>query len=252
MIERTDEDGISLFRMAHKPANVLTAEFSDTLWNDIKETREDPTVRAVVLSGTGSAFSAGVDLFRVIQDGPDYVDALLSSLSGLLDGLRKFPKPLVAAVNGHAIAGGAVVACACDYRVMVRGNGKIGLPELQVGLPFFSVALEIMRGIVPARYLREVLLLGRSFNPEDARERGLVNEIVDSGNLLPRALEIARRLATIPEATFALSKRQLSMSPDTMQDLDEELQAIWQAEESHAHIRAYLERTLGKSVSNDV
>ena len=124
---------------------------------------------------------------------------------------------------------------------------KIGLPELQVGVPFFSVALEIMREIIPAQYLREVLLLGRSFNPEDARERGLVNETVDSEDLLPRALEIARRLATIPEATFALSKRQLSMSPDTMQDLDEELQAIWQARETQAHIRAYLERTLGKS-----
>ena len=183
----------------------------------------------------------------MINDEPDYVNELLSSLSGLLDGLRTFSKPLVAAVNGHAIAGGAVIACACDYRVMARGDGKIGLPELQVGVPFFSVALEIMRGVIPARYQREVLLLGKSFNPEDARERGLVDDIVDSDDLLSRALEIARKLATIPEAIFAFSKRQLARPPDAMHDLDEELQAIWRASETHTHIRSYLERTFGKS-----
>ncbi|WP_425155175.1 enoyl-CoA hydratase/isomerase family protein [Candidatus Palauibacter sp.] len=247
MIQRNDDGGVALIRMENEPANVLTTEFSDALNAEFDRVREDGSVEAVVLTGTGSAFSAGVELFRVVDDGAAYVESLLASLGVLFSKLRAFPKPVVAAVNGHAIAGGAVIACACDYRVMSRGNGRIGLPELRVGVPFPSVALDILRGAVPRRYQREVLLLGRSYDPEVAAERGFVDEIVPPEQLIERAREIVVELTSIPAATYDLTKRQFSRAEGRAAELDDELRSIWTAAETANHIRGYLERTLGRA-----
>ena len=249
MIQRSDDGGVALIRMEHKPANVLTTEFSDALNAEFDRVREDGSVEAVVLTGTGSAFSAGVELFRVVDDGAAYVESLLASLGVLFSKLRAFPKPVVAAVNGHAIAGGAVIACACDYRVMSRGNGRIGLPELRVGVPFPSVAFDIVRAAVPQRYQREVLLLGRSYDPEAAAERGFVDEMVPPEQLIERAREIAVELTSIPAATYDLTKRQLSRAEGRAAELDDELRSIWTSAETASHIRDYLERTLGRSTT---
>lgn len=247
MIRRSDDGGVALIRMANEPANVLTAEFGEALHAEFGRAREDDSVAAVVLTGSGTAFSAGVELFRVADEGPAYVEALLASLGTLFRDLRAFPKPLVAAVNGHAIAGGGVIACACDYRVMAAGGGRVGLPELKVGVPFPAVALDIVRAAVPRRHQREVMLLGRSYGPEGAAERGFVDEIVPPERLLSRATEVATDLAAIPAATYALTKAQLARPSGSAVELEDELRAIWTSADTAAHIRGYLRRTLGRS-----
>ena len=247
MIQRSDARGAAEIRMAHEPANVLTVEFSDALAAEFDRVRDDEAVRAVVLTGTGSVFSAGVELFRVVDEGPRYVEALLDSLGRLFSMLRAFPKPLVAAVNGHAVAGGAVIACACDYRLMASGRGRVGLPELKVGVPFPAIASEIVRSAVSARYQREVMLLGGLYDPEAAADRGLVDEVVPADELLARAHEVALDLASIPAATYSLTKRQFASPPGGLADLEAELGTIWTADDTREHIRGYLQRTLGRS-----
>ncbi len=247
MIERSDGRGTAEIRMAHAPANVLTVEFADALAGEISRARGEDSVRAVVLTGTGSTFSAGVELFRVVDEGRRYVDRLLESLGELFSMLRAFPKPLVAAVNGHAVAGGGVIACACDYRVMAAGQGRIGLPELKVGVPFPAVALDIARSAIPRRYQREVMLLGRLYDPVGAAERGLVDEIVPADELLDRARDIALDLASIPAATYSLTKRQFASAAGGALGLEPELHRIWTADDTLEHIRGYLRRTLGRS-----
>jgi len=249
MIERSDDAGVALIRMCSAPANVLATEFADALSEELGRARDEDSVRAVVLTGTGSAFSAGVDLFRVLDGGASYVDALLASLNELFVGLWSFPKPLVAAVNGHAIAGGAVMLCACDYRVMADGNGKVGVPELKVGVPFPAIALRMVQSAVPLRYQREVLLLGANYTPEDARERGFIDEVVEADVVVSRAVEVANDLATIPPRTYAFSKRQLLRASDggALAEMEGELRDIWCAPETHGHIRGYLDATLGRS-----
>lgn len=247
MIQRSDAGGAAEIRMAHDPANVLTVELSDALAAELDRVRRDGSVRAVVLTGTGSAFSAGVELFRVVDEGPRYVEALLDSLGALFSMLRAFPKPLVAAVNGHAVAGGAVIACACDYRVMAAGRGRIGLPELKVGVPFPAVASDIVRSAIPQRYQREVMLLGRLYDPEGAAARGFVDEIFPAEGLIGRAREIALDLASIPAHTYSLTKRQFAAPAGGAADLEAELRSIWTADDTLEHIRGYLQRTLGRS-----
>src|SRR5262245_25785640 len=112
MIERSEHDGIVTLRLAHGKASALDIELLEAILGELD--RAAPKARAVVLTGTGSIFSAGVDLFRVTRDGADYVRRFLPRLSRTFRALFTFPGPVVAAVNGHAIAGGGVLVLACD------------------------------------------------------------------------------------------------------------------------------------------
>ena len=122
----------------------------------------------MIITGTGTIFSAGVDLRRLLDGGSAYLADFLPALDRMLRRLLFLPKPVVAAVNGHAIAGGCVLACACDRRLAARGPGRVGVTELLVGVPFPAVALETMRLVVPPHRLAEVVYTGRTWPVEDA------------------------------------------------------------------------------------
>ena len=133
MIERSQRDGILTLRLAHGKASALDLELIEATALALAEARD---ARAVILTGTGSIFSAGVDLYRLVDGGAEYTEQFVPALSRMLLDLFSFPKPLVVAVNGHAIAGGCIMTLAGDYRLMAGGNGRIGIPELLVGVPF--------------------------------------------------------------------------------------------------------------------
>ena len=150
MIERTDAGSVAVLSIAHGPVNVMDT----VLLCHITETftalaAEQPA--AVVLTGVGRAFSAGVDLRSLLDGGADYLAEFLPALSEALHAVFTFGRPLVAAVNGHAIAGGCVLACCADMRLMATGKGRIGVREFKVGVPFPRVPLEIMVHAVGAK-----------------------------------------------------------------------------------------------------
>ena len=247
MIQREDRDGVVVLRLAHGRANALDLE----LCGAIERALDDATTaRAVVLTGTGAIFCAGVDLKRLLADGPAYLDAFLPALSRMFARVFFHPAPVVAAINGHAIAGGCVLACAADRRVMARGGGRIGVTELLVGLPFPALALEIMRFVVPPPRLPEVLYLGRTYEPAAAGAQGLVDELAEAGDLVPRAVALAATLAEVPAATFAVTKRHIRQPVrDAMAAhgvaIDREVAAIWASPAARAAVDAYVRRTLG-------
>jgi enoyl-CoA hydratase/carnithine racemase len=115
----------------------------------------------------------------------------------------------VAAINGHAIAGGCILACAADRRLMTRDGGRIGVTELLVGVPFPPVAMEIMRCATAPQFLADAIFSGATYMPFEAAERGWVHDVIEEEHaLLDRAVEAANALATLPPRVFALSKRQ--------------------------------------------
>jgi enoyl-CoA hydratase len=162
-----------------------------------------------------------------------------------------FPKPVVAAVNGHAIAGGCVLACCADYRLMAQGDGRIGIPELLVGLPFPALAFEVMRLATAPRFFPQAIYRGETCSPDDGVVRGWVHEVVPPDVLMEEALKAAEHLAALPPSTFAATKHQLHAPAIERLErqgerVDAEVTEIWAAPEASARIRAYVARTLKK------
>ncbi|GAA1662911.1 enoyl-CoA hydratase/isomerase family protein [Fodinicola feengrottensis] len=203
MIETTEQDGIAVLQLDHGPVNALDLELLSALPLALASVAE---ASAVVLTGAGRCFSAGVDLKRIVDGGAAYVAEFLPALTVAASALFGHPKPVVAAVNGHALAGGCVLAVACDVRLMSAGT--IGLTELAVGVPFPTVPMEIMRHGVGPVTSRLVLTADR-LDPATAQSMGVIDEVVAPADLLPTALARAGRLAAVPAEVYALSKRQL-------------------------------------------
>ena len=238
MIERETHEHILTLRLAHGKASAMDVELCQALIDELQNA-EKSDARAVILTGTGAIFSAGVDLFRMTNEGAPYVGRFFPALRDSLHALFTFPKPIVAAVNGHAIAGGCLLAAACDYRLM--SAGRIGVPELIVGVPFPAIAIEILK-FACGRDAQSLVYSGRTVIPDDAKLLGLIDEVVAPDFLHTRAEVIARELAAIDGRNFALTKRQLRGAAPP----DSDVVKMWSAPEVHDHIREYLARTVGK------
>jgi enoyl-CoA hydratase len=167
---------------------------------------ERSDARAGIITGTGKIFGAGVDLPALLEGGPDYVRRFVPMMLKSFERLATFGKPLVAAINGHALAGGAIMMLACDQRLLARGTSRLGLTEVLVGVVFPAWALEIARWSTPPQHFSTLICTGRTYLPEESLTRGLVDELVEPERLLDRACEVAEEMAAIPEAAFATTK----------------------------------------------
>lgn len=250
LIHREDAGIVAVLTMEHGKANAVDTDLFTDL-NRALDDVENSSARAVVLTGTGSMFSAGVDLFRLLEEGPPYIEAFLPQLSASIRRLFTYPLPMVAAINGHAIAGGCILAAACDRRVMNREKGTIGVTELSVGVPFPAAALETLRFLLPERHVQSLVYSGRTLGAAEAQAIGLVEEVADADDVLDHAREAARRLGDIPAAAFLATKLHLrrpalEIMESLAAELDPGVQEIWSRPETLAGIRAFLERTVGK------
>jgi len=249
VIERKDADGIRVLKLAHGKVSALDIELGEAFVKEMDDAH-DPAVKAVILTGSGSAFSAGVDLFRVLKDGPDYGRRFLPVLDNMLRAALTLPKPMIAAINGHAIAGGCILASACDHRIMMEGNGRIGIPELIVGVPFPALPLEIMSARVADGPLRELVFTGRTLLIDEAKAMGLIDEKCPSGMLMDRAMEVAQRLTLIPAGAFALTKEAfytpILERTKQLADLNARVVDAWLQPHTYETIRTYLDKTIKK------
>lgn len=247
MFATENRDGIAFLYMKHGKANAMDLEFCRQFVMQLKELNT-PATKAVVITGSGTIFSAGVDLPRLLDGGQTYVREFLPVLNQFFRTVFTFPKPVLAAINGHAVAGGCVLACATDRRLMSQGDSRIGVPELRVGVPFPPEALEIMRVSLPQQCFSEVMYTGATYDTKLALERGLIDEVVEPDQLLDRAGDAGERMAALGPELFRLTKAQIRQP--TMERIDraalyaEEIEAIWTAPETLAGIRQYVETRL--------
>ena len=250
MIGVAQHGKIALLTLAHGKANALDTEFCRAITGEFVRLKKAP-IEAVVIAAQGGIFSAGVNLIRASEGGPKYLRTFLPTLNKMYDEIFNFPKPVIAAVNGHAVAGGCVLACCADYRMMARGSGKIGVTELLVGLPFPALAFEIMRFVSGPRHFAELIYTGNTYPAEEALERGLLHEIVEPAVLQERALASARMLADLSPPAFAQTKVQMRLPvADRLKrdgkKVDAAVTKIWTSPKAIATINAYVARTLKK------
>lgn len=243
MLDVEDHDGVTVVRLRHGKVNALDLELVRAITAAVADVGSG---RALVITGAGPTFSAGVDLRRLADGGPQYAREFVPALSGMFLAIFDHPGPALAALNGHAIAGGCVMAAACDVRVMAAGT--IGLTEVSAGVPFPPVALEIMRHAVgPA--LGELVLTAVPLEAAAARSAGLIHAVEAPEALLDSVITRAQAMLRLPAEVFAFSKRQLqrpareqiaAAGADTGA-----VQARWESPATREAVAAYLE-TLGR------
>lgn len=244
-VVRESHAAVMVLRLDRPPVNALDAETLDELSDALESAAADEDVDAIVLTGAGKTMSAGADLRKVFDAEPAEIDEGIDALTRAFKTLFLFPKPAVAAVNGFALAGGAVLACGCDYRLIGEGAGAIGAVEVAAGVPFPAWALELIRHAVNNEHFQEIVLFGHMYSPPDAKSVGLVDEIVPDDRLMDRSLEVASELARIPVSTFSLTKRSVraerAAAADSLMRFDDDVKDAWRSDEVKAAIRRQLD-----------
>lgn len=242
MIDISTLGTAQVLTLSSGPVNAQDVELLEELASAVRELARSGA-GALVVTGAGRAFSAGVDLNRVVQGGAAYTDRLVPALSAAFDAMFSYPGPTVAAINGAAIAGGCVLACACDRR-LISPEAQIGAAEVRVGVPFPVAALEIMRyacGI----HADEVLLGGRNYRGAEAVARGLAHRVV-TDDLVGAAVAEASDLGSIPTDAYRQTKTQLHAPTMTRihqaGGVDDEVRQMWGTDETLRRIAAYVER----------
>jgi enoyl-CoA hydratase len=228
-------DGVTTVRLDHPPVNALDLALLDEIIATMRGV-DGP----VVITGAGKCFSAGVDLRAIVDGGAEYTDRFLTSLSAAFLAVFDHPAPVVAAINGHAIAGGCVLAMAADVRLMSAGT--IGLTELAVGVPFPAAALEICRYAMGTSATRAALQAA-TIDVAAALARGWIDEAAAPSDLIPRAISCAQQLGQHSATVYAATKEHLHGPARTAIDAgtDAKVRASWTSDETRARMAAFVD-----------
>lgn len=226
--------GIATVVLERGKVNALNPEIVDELAATFRTLERDATTRGVVLTGRGKFFSFGFDVPEFLSYTREDFTVFLTRFTALYRDLFVFPKPLVAALNGHAVAGGCMIALAADRAVMAQSSARIALNEIGFGSSVFAGSAEMLKFRTGPR-ATEILYSGAMYSPEEARSIGLVTEVVAPESLLDRAREIAGELASRRPAAFAgikslLRKPVADAMADREPDSIREFVEIWYSE----------------------
>ncbi|ANM28795.1 enoyl-CoA hydratase [Acidobacteria bacterium Mor1] len=243
-------DGIVVLELNAPPANTYSYEMMRELDDAVLAARFDPDVHVIVLRGAGEKFfCAGADIRMLTDADPTYKYYFCLHANETLNRLEQTPKLVIAALNGHTVGGGLEVALAADLRIARRGGGKIGLPEVHLGvLPGTGGTQRLARLLGKARSL-ELMVGGRNFDFDEARELGIVQQVFDGDDFDEQVLEYARQFVPPGKAGKAvgLIKRAVQSGLEASFSeglaLERELQQqLFQSEDAKEGLAAYVEK----------
>lgn len=204
-------------------ANTLRTDVFEAYFEYLDRAEADEQIGAVVLRGRDNFFSAGMDLKWMQSIGRDELGTIGPNMARLAHRLFIFPKPVIAAVTGHAIAGGAIIMLACDRSIGVEGEYKIGLNEVDLGIPFGGFGLKLAQAhLVPGAF-GSGLLHGETFRPARALEVGYLDEIAPAAEFEGRVRTIAERAAGLSPLAYQLTKQ--AMRSELAAEIDEQVQS---------------------------
>lgn len=245
-VKQQIEGGVAVLSMARGKANPLNDALVGELLEALDEAREDDAVRALVLaSDSPGFFSGGLDTNEVFAYGRDEMRSFFGRFMDLYEGIACFPKPVVAAIGGHAYAGGAILALACDIRILAQGSYGFSVNEVRIGVVAPPGVKRLALAAVGVHRGREMVLMGRRYSPEQALDIGLADNVVPPDDLMPTAIARAQELGQLPAGAFAGTK--LMIAKDTLfpdgsdRAVLEPFLDQWFSEEAAQHKQALIE-----------
>jgi len=243
------KEGYLLVQLDRGKANALNQLMIDEFRQLIKDATTDSSIGGIVLTGKPHFFSGGVDLLEIYEYSSEATRHFWGSFIQLSAEMVAFPKPLVSAVTGHSPAGGCILACTSDYRVMAKGERyKIGLNEMAVGIAPRQSILKLYESIIGKRAAYQFLLEGYLLSGEEALKVGLVDELADLEMVTAKAEAKMQHYLKLPQQAFMQTKKALKgpLAIDMMQSFETDLDLLHQqlmSDESRAimgNVVAYL------------
>ncbi|WP_052599099.1 enoyl-CoA hydratase/isomerase family protein [Aureispira sp. CCB-QB1] len=221
------KDNYLVVQLDRGKANALNQEMINELRQLIRNTEADDAIEGIILTGKPHFFSGGVDLLEVYYYDSEGIRNFWGSFLQLATEMLAFSKPLIASITGHSPAGGCILACACDYRVMAIGDKyQIGLNEMAVGIAPRESILHLYSFWIGQRKAYQYLLEGYLMNGKEALEIGLVDELVPLDQTLIQAEQKMQQYLKLPKSAFRQTKKSLkgglvqAMSANFEQDLE--------------------------------
>lgn len=208
-VRLSTENGIATVKLDRPKVNAINEPMVSELRDVFRDLALDPGIRAVILTAEGSFFSFGFDIPEFMGYSKDAFHRFVLSFSDLVQRIFVFPKPVIAALNGHTVAGGCILSIACDRRIMVSGKPKIALNELSIGASVFTSIAEILKFTVGPRNAQTLLYSSRMCTAEEALGLGLVDEAHPAGDFVDAVLASANDLAGRSGEAFGSIKRLL-------------------------------------------
>jgi enoyl-CoA hydratase len=209
MIDVVRHGKVALVTLRRPPANALNIELTEKIASLFNGLGQEGSVRSVVLTGHGKSFCAGVDLKIVPGFDRSCQRRMVNALNHAFHSVYTCPVPVVGAINGHAIAGGLVLALCCDWRIAAKTPFLVGLTEVRVGVPYPVAAMEVARHELRPDVARRLVLFGQNMASTAAADAGVFDEAVDADALLQQALAKAEEFAALPQSAFLRTKRHL-------------------------------------------
>jgi Delta3-Delta2-enoyl-CoA isomerase len=236
------QDNIAILKLSRGKVNALNGEVVKELREGLESLEADQDTRAVILTGQGKFFSFGFDIPQFLSFGKEQFSSFLSEFTQLYAYVFLYPKPIIAGLNGHTIAGGCMLALACDYRVMAQGKGKISLNEIGLGSSIFAGSTEMLRFWAGSGNATKVLYSGALYSAEEAMELGIVQETTSEEDLMAATIKAASDLASKDPKAFR-SIKSLLRKPAAKEmkrresESIEEFVDIWYSEPTWAKLR---------------
>lgn len=208
-IQLSKDGQVAILTIKRGKVNALNEELIDELHGKLKQIEKIEKFRALILTAQGKFFTFGFDIPEFIKGTKDEFKRYLHKFTALYAYIFQYPKPVIAAINGHAIAGGCMLVNACDYRLMVIGKAKISLNELSFGASVFAGCVDMLKYWVGPKKAQEVLFSASMYSAEQAHELGLIDRVVGWDDLDTAAMNVAKEYAAKDPLAFASIKKLL-------------------------------------------
>jgi enoyl-CoA hydratase/carnithine racemase len=246
---RTDA-GVAILELNDPPANTYSYEMNRQLDDAILQARMDKDVYVIVLTGAGDKFfSAGANINMLTSVDPTYKYYFCLHANETLLRLEQTPKLVIAAINGHCVGGGLEFAMAADIRIARKDSGKIGLPEVNLGVLPGTGGTQRLARLVGKSKAIELMALGKTFSFADAKDLGIVNDIFERDNFMPAVLEYARQFCPPNKASLAVGRIKRAVQSGWEIPIEsglalerENQQLLFESDDAREGLNAYIEK----------
>jgi len=207
LIHLEHHDEVAILKLNRGITNALNLQLVNQLAENLQKVRDDPNTHSLVLSSSNDKFfSIGFDIPELLKLARKDFKVFYQAFNQVCMKLHTLPKPTIAAITGHSIAGGCILALCCDYRFIAEGRKLMGLNEIKLGLPVPYPGNCILQHLVGTRNAREIMNTGEFYNPEESFQIGMVDQVLPLKEVVPKSIEKAKLLGGLPHEAFQMIK----------------------------------------------